>query len=316
MNVAYSEFWEQHHLIEVGCDSCGSAMAFRVAVRSDGLSVVECPRCGLAYINPRPRDEIVARLYDGREYFQKHGTHQNLCLGYDDYDALAASYWGRNQVPELDMIEQVRPLAGCRLLEVGCATGELLALARNRGARPLGVEISPYAAQRARERHNLEVRAGPLENLELPAQSFDVALALEVIEHVTSPRRFLAAVTRLLEPGGILALSTPNYRCSLPLGDRWLGFQSCFEHLYFFSPLSLMRLASDYRLDLVFWATRGDGVVNCRGKLSTGLREVIKKIPGAKRLYRALKAPHAFEPWEYFGQGHYLFALFKLNGHA
>jgi 2-polyprenyl-3-methyl-5-hydroxy-6-metoxy-1,4-benzoquinol methylase len=140
-------------------------------------------------------------------------------------------------------------------------------------------------------------------------------LALEVIEHVVSPRRFLEAIARLLKPGGLLAVSTPNYRCSLPLGDQWLGFQSCFEHLYFFSPLALLRLAEDYRLDLVFWATRGSGVVHRQPTLSTSLRAFIKKIPGAARLYRALKAPPATEPWEYFGQGHHLFALFRLNGH-
>jgi 2-polyprenyl-3-methyl-5-hydroxy-6-metoxy-1,4-benzoquinol methylase len=177
------------------------------------------------------------------------------------------------------------------------------------------VDISDYAAQTARERHNLNVQVGALEQVNLPAQSFDLALALEVIEHVVSPRRFLEAITRLLKPGGLLALSTPNYRCSLPLGNRWLGFQSCFEHLYFFSPLALMRLAADYRLELVFWATRGRGAVNGRSKLSSTLRALIKKIPGAARLYQTLKAPPASEPWEFFGQGHHLFALFRLNSH-
>ncbi len=315
MSVAYSEIWEQGHLVQVACDSCGSEIAFRVAVRPDGLTVVECPRCGLAYVNPRPRDHIVTRLYDGPEYFQKPDSGPNLRLGYDDYDSLAASCWSRDRAPELDMLEQVRPLAGCRLLEVGCATGELLALARDRGACPLGVDVSPYAAHMARKRHNLDVRVGDLESLNLLAHSFDVALALEVVEHVLSPRRFFQEVARLLKPRGLFALSTPNYHCSLPLGDRWLGFQSCFEHLYFFSPLALMRLAADYGLNLVFWATRGSGAVRRGNKLAVALKTLIKKVPGAVRLRRALKSPPAPEPWEYFGQGHHLFALFKLNGH-
>jgi 2-polyprenyl-3-methyl-5-hydroxy-6-metoxy-1,4-benzoquinol methylase len=277
--------------------------------------VVECPRCGLAYVNPRPQDHIVARLYDGPEYFQKPDPGQGIRLGYEDYEALAASCWTPDRAPELDLLEQVRPLAGCRLLEVGCATGELLALARDRGSCPMGVDVSPYAAQTARERYNLDVRVGALESLKLPAHSFDAALALEVIEHVVSPRRFLGEVARLLKPGGLCALSTPNYRCSLPLGDQWLGFQSCFEHLYFFSPLALMRLAADYDLHLVFWATRGDGAVNRENKLTAGLKTIIKKVPGATRLHRSLKALPAPLPWEYFGQGHHLFALFALNGH-
>jgi 2-polyprenyl-3-methyl-5-hydroxy-6-metoxy-1,4-benzoquinol methylase len=314
MNVAYSEIWEQDHLIEVACDSCGSEIAFRVAVRPDGLTVVECPCCGLAYVNPRPRDEHILSLY-GEEYFQKNGANPACRVGYDDYLAFARGCWSPGRSWELDMIERVTPLSGRRLVEIGCATGELLSLARLRGAFTVGVEISAYAARAAKNRHRLDVRVGPLEALKLPAQFFDVALALEVIEHVISPRRFLEAIARLLKPGGLLAVSTPNYRSSLPLGDRWLGFQSCFEHLYFFSPPALMRLAEDYRMDLVFWATRGSGMVNRQNKVTTMLKAIIKKIPGAARLHRAFKAPPASEPWEYFGQGHHLFALFRLNGH-
>src|SRR5439155_6595773 len=95
-----------------------------------------------------------------------------------------------------------------RLLDVGCALGDFLMEAKDAGWDVEGVEISHYAAQRARAR-GLRVTAGRLEELDLPAASFDVITLYDAIEHLTDPVATLAAVHRLLVPGGLLHLVTP-----------------------------------------------------------------------------------------------------------
>lgn len=314
MSLAYPLTWDQEGLVQICCDSCGSDIAFQVAVRPDGLKVVECPRCGLAYVNPRPRDEQIVRLYQ-EGFAQKQKADPAGRGGHEDYLALAQGCWSLGRSWELDMIERLTPLNGRRVVEIG-STDELLSLARLRGAFTVGLEFSPCAPQAAPHRRRGDIRALSLKALQNPEQPFDVALALGVIERVVSPRRLLESIARLLKPGGLLALSTPNYRCSLPLGNRWRGFQACPEHLYFFSPLALLRLASDCRLSLILWATRNGSTVNGNGMFTAAIRSLVKKIPGATRLRRALEDLPWPPSWELFGQGYHLFALFRVNGHA
>jgi len=269
---------------------------------------VECPRCGLAYVNPRPLNEHFLRVYE-EDYFSSAAGG----VGYEDYIGFAEQCWGQGRAPELDMLELVRPLRNRRLLEIGCATGELLALARARGAHTLGLDLSPQAACLARERHGLEVRRGAIEDAGLPAQAFDVVLALEVIEHVISPTRFLAQIARLLMPNGLAALSTPNYRHGQRCGKQWQGFHTSFEHLYFLSSGVLMRMAAAHGLDLLFWATTGNGLVPPSHQNGRLWRALLKKIPGLARCHRFLRPAATFAPWEFFGEGHRLFMVFKLT---
>ncbi|MBI4644112.1 MAG: class I SAM-dependent methyltransferase [Deltaproteobacteria bacterium] len=208
------------------------------------------------------------------------------------------------------------PLKGSRLLEIGCATGELLALAHSRGALTMGVEISEYAAQVAKERYGLEVRVGDLEHLDIPAESFDIILALEVIEHVLSPRAFLKEIALFLAPGGLVVLSTPNYACGRQLKEEWLGFRTSFEHLYFFTPEVLVHMAGSEGLDLLYWATAGSGKaapLQTRKKMKAWLQ----KIPGGVvlgQMVKLFKDLTAKDPWVKFGQGHRLLAFFKSRG--
>lgn len=294
--------------IEVFCDFCNSADWTPVVTRADGFTVVECLRCGLAYLNPRPKDEQIYNLYN-RNYFLKGPDAQHSEIGYSDYEVFASHCLKKGKSSELDLIETVRSLKGALLLEIGCATGEMLALARQRGATTVGVEISEYGAQVARSRHNLEVKVGHFENQEFDCGTFDIVLALEVIEHVTSPTRFLKKISDLLKPGGLVALSTPNYRCSRRWGERWLGFQASFEHLYFLSDEVLMRLAAAHGFRTIFWATTGNGRVPLDKGKTQALKALIKKIPGTASLWQFLKGTFQKSSWELFGQGHRLFLL-------
>jgi 2-polyprenyl-3-methyl-5-hydroxy-6-metoxy-1,4-benzoquinol methylase len=124
------------------------------------------------------------------------------------------------------------------VLDIGCATGALLAYLRDRGWHVTGVEISP-AAEYARNERNLDVKSLPLEENHFPPESFDVVLASHLIEHLNDPRSFLKETHRILRPDGRVFITTPNisgFQARL-LGGRWRS--AIFDHLYLFSRRTL-----------------------------------------------------------------------------
>jgi 2-polyprenyl-3-methyl-5-hydroxy-6-metoxy-1,4-benzoquinol methylase len=98
-----------------------------------------------------------------------------------------------------------------RLLDVGCAGGELGALCAARGWRVHGADAEPALVEAARAR-GVDARAVDLERAALPwpGGTFEAVVAAEVIEHVVDTDHVLAEIARVLRPGGALVITTPN----------------------------------------------------------------------------------------------------------
>lgn len=114
-----------------------------------------------------------------------------------------------------------------RVLEVGCGSGEGTSLFARAGASSvLGLDVSPAAITSARQRHGgAALRFEIADGRALPVESgsFDLAIALEAIEHVEDDRTFVTEVARVLTPGGTFLCSTPNRLLTNPgtrLSDR------------------------------------------------------------------------------------------------
>lgn len=103
------------------------------------------------------------------------------------------------------------------ILDIGCGDGGLLEMVK-REARYTGVDISPtqLAAFRnllpaARKKHVRLVRAD-VTKLPFPDNSFDVALACDVLEHVLEPEKVLREIRRVVRKNGFVIFSIPNER--------------------------------------------------------------------------------------------------------
>jgi 2-polyprenyl-3-methyl-5-hydroxy-6-metoxy-1,4-benzoquinol methylase len=136
----------------------------------------------------------------------------------------------------------LRFITNGRLLEIGCATGEFLQLAAQAGFEVEGVEPDPGTSVLARDRHRLNVTTGTLSEAGYPSACFDAVVMLHVIEHLDSPRQTVNEIHRVLKPGGIVAIETPNidtiwFRL---LKTRWRQFIP--DHYFFFTPRTLGRL--------------------------------------------------------------------------
>ena len=152
----------------------------------------------------------------------------------------------------------LRPLAGARLLEVGCGSGEMLQRLRGFGWDVLGQDVDPGAVAHGRKR-GLEVRQGSLESLELPSASFDAIVMSHVLEHLFDPVGLLNECHRLLRPGGRLSLVVPN-AASLGFSlfkDAWLHLDPP-RHIHLFTAVSLKQLLgrTSFQVERVFTSVR------------------------------------------------------------
>ncbi|MBS0289606.1 MAG: class I SAM-dependent methyltransferase [Proteobacteria bacterium] len=103
--------------------------------------------------------------------------------------------------------------AGDKLLDVGCGTGVVAITAANRGAKSIGLDLSPDLVLRAKENAiiaglDIHFEEGDVESLPYDDNTFDVVLSQ--FGHMFAPRPQVAIqeMTRVLKPKGILAFST------------------------------------------------------------------------------------------------------------
>jgi len=125
--------------------------------------------------------------------------------------------------------DYVRELvSGKEVLDFGCGTGYGTARLAKHCSRIVGIDISADAisyAQRSFKDSNLQYLAiKPVESqrLPFPQSSFDVVLSFQVIEHVRDENAYLAEIKRVLRPGGLFVVATPDRSSRLfPLQKPW-----------------------------------------------------------------------------------------------
>src|SRR5947209_7170355 len=132
-------------------------------------------------------------------------------------------------------------VAGERVLDIGCGRGEFAAALARAGARAVGVEVADAALAGARARHSrLDFRLVPIDGpLPLDDNSFDLAWAGEVIEHVADTARWLSELRRVLRPRGRLLLTTPSHgRLRVALGGIERFSDPLGDHLHLYTNVS------------------------------------------------------------------------------
>ena len=143
----------------------------------------------------------------------------------DKFDALAPRFWDpHGEFRPLHLLNPVRvrfvadraPLAGARVLDVGCGGGLLCEALARAGALVTGIDLAPAMIEVARlhaaEQHlQIDYRLADAQSLAASTPGgFDVVTCMEMLEHVPDPAATTTALARLLRPEGALFVSTIN----------------------------------------------------------------------------------------------------------
>lgn len=217
--------------VGVGCD-------FEYRTSAEEFLAMRCASCGLVYLNPRPTLDEMSRIYP-ENYHAFNFSEEKFGMVYKVRRKLEwrrARTWTRG-LPE-----------DARILDVGCGDGFHLDLLREYGTAGWqleGVDANERAVEAATQRGH-RVHLATIEELSLPASSYDLALLIATIEHVSDPPGVLRAVHSLLKPGGRAVIVTdntgsPDFRFFH--GRHWGGYHFP-RHFNLFNADALRRLAA------------------------------------------------------------------------
>ncbi len=181
------------------CENCGREATF-TRLFGPEHEMWRCDLCAswsfFGAVEHAPEELYDERYFSGGEY-----------TGYEEGEQA----YRRNFARLLALLERHgRPLRGARLLEVGCATGAFLQLARAQGpSAALGIEPSGYARARARQR-GLDVLPPdePATAARIAELSPDVLVAWDVWEHLARPATQFDRLLSACAPGVTVALTT------------------------------------------------------------------------------------------------------------
>ncbi|GAA3992450.1 bifunctional 2-polyprenyl-6-hydroxyphenol methylase/3-demethylubiquinol 3-O-methyltransferase UbiG [Comamonas faecalis] len=117
----------------------------------------------------------------------------------------------------LDWIDQLAPLKGCTVLDVGCGGGILADAMARKGAQVTGIDLATKSL-RVAQLHALETGTPNISYREISAEalakespaSFDTVTCMEMLEHVPDPQSIVSACAQLVKPGGWVFFSTIN----------------------------------------------------------------------------------------------------------
>jgi len=131
---------------------------------------------------------------------------------YDRMYSLEDTYWWYVARRELALkLIDLHHVPGRRAVDVGCGTGALLAeLCKNFDAD--GFDLSTKAIDFCRERGLSSASVGNAEQLPAQSSAYDLAVTLDLLEHVDDDVAAIGELHRILAPGGLLVINVPAFR--------------------------------------------------------------------------------------------------------
>lgn len=230
------------------CNLCGSS-SNDFLFNKFGFDIVKCKSCGLTYVKQDMSLEELKQNYNKGYFF---GAKK---FGYKNYieakDTRMKKFQGR-----LTKIENMKKKG--RILDVGCATGFFLEVARRNGWEVFGVELSEYACNYAKKKFGINIYNCDLAQADFPKDYFDVITMWDTIEHLSNPMDNLREAYRTLKKGGILAITTgdvANLNAKI-FGKNWVIYSPPY-HLYYFSRKTLKNALSKMGFSIIKISNRG-----------------------------------------------------------
>ena len=155
-----------------------------------------------------------------------------------------------------------RYIAGGRMLDVGCSLGDLFAGFPDPAWERFGVELSPSAAAHATRTHAARVQAGTLLKAGYPADFFDLVTLIDMMYYLDDPGAEFREISRVMKPGGILAVEIPGQAFMLwrsrgllcwLMERQWTRLRTDSAYVLWPTPLGLRRFLTRIGFQAVGW---------------------------------------------------------------
>lgn len=131
-----------------------------------------------------------------------------------------------------------------KILDVGCGTGQNLQTLKKFGS-VWGIDSEAYALKLCRKKGLKNIHQATAENTKLDDNFFDIATALDVLEH-TDDQKTVAEMRRILRSGGLLIITVPTYQW---LWSRW---DEVLHHKRRYTKVKLVKLLREHGFRVIF----------------------------------------------------------------
>ncbi len=269
------------------CPICTSARVFKNELFTQMLNlpgnceseVFICLVCDVRYLWPNIPGKQIGALY-GESYFtgvQEDEGGLDIPSSNRDYESeFAGARLGKFDA-SLSMLLARFPGAK-NILDIGAATGDFLALARNRGLLVSGIELSSYAAAKAKAKYGFVFHETDLAEYQ-GEEKYDLIHMNHVFEHFEFPHQALNRISDLLTPDGLIYVEVPfQFNLLEVIKYRLTGRRKVFDvfslhHPIFYTPKTLKKVFNRHgfrctRLKVFEWSRYP----------TNGLAEQLKKL--------------------------------------
>jgi 2-polyprenyl-3-methyl-5-hydroxy-6-metoxy-1,4-benzoquinol methylase len=206
------------------------------------FTIVMCKDCEFKFVNPRPKYENLGKYYESEEYI----SHSNTSIGL--VNSVYQKIRKHTHKKKFNLVTNCAN--GKTILDIGCASGELLYLFKNNGWKTSGIEPNENARSFAINNYGLNIfdesAISGFEN-----EKFDAITMWHVLEHVSDLNGRISEIKRILKKNGVFIVAVPN--CDSYDANYYKEFWAAYDvprHLYHFTPKTIESLMSKFNFKI------------------------------------------------------------------
>lgn len=238
----------------------------------NSINLLSCEDCGLVFSEKIPSEKELCEFYDSDKETRANYFSPITKLRYEEL---------------LNQFEVFR--SSGNLLEVGAGNGYFLEIAQEKKWNIHGTEVSENCIDKCIKKE-IQLDKGQLSELKYPDNHFDVIVAIELIEHLIDPKKFVQECYRILRPGGLMYVTTPNFNSILryKLKDQY-DVISYPNHLMYFTQKTLTKLFEDQQFATKKIKTTGYSFTRQKTSLGKSKQDFIAETSDDEMLRRRIE---------------------------
>lgn len=229
-----------HLAMSAQCLVCSATVETKIA-KLDNYSILKCPDCSLRFLDPMPSEEGLAEFYASHENFNHYAKVAERKL--------------KSGAAKIKRLMKYAPSGN--FIDIGCSTGANVEAARRLGFAASGIDLCRESIEFARE--NFSQCDFQVATVDVVDAKYDLVFCTEVLEHVTKPHEFVESISKIMKPGAVLYMTTPDaghFRVPRDFA-KWKHVHAP-DHLAYYQLSTIKRLLSEHGIELIKsqWTTR------------------------------------------------------------